>query len=223
MLAMQIEDQNHCNVPMSLMVIYSIRQEHFMKKKNKELTVKQLAELFCHDDAPLGIIYNADPNWEKTLKVEWHVTEYFCCYEEIYHEKKRSSKQATLDAFYAKEQWERTQGLLVRHFCEWPPVLPFTVTHQAFLLLFKSDMSCIIIYDMQCIIIYITSILYLKDFNLTKVNNFCIFCRLWILGKRLGNPTIFFEGGMGVHNYGNKCYPLPYFILLCGFRKGILP
>lgn len=68
----------------------------------KVLTVKSLAEMLSTANSLLKKIEDMDPSAERYLLVERQINDALACYKQIYDEKKRQTKQATLDIFHKK-------------------------------------------------------------------------------------------------------------------------
>ncbi|XP_037768584.1 tigger transposable element-derived protein 1 [Chelonia mydas] len=62
----------------------------------KVLTIKVLAEAFQHLEAAMSLFEEHDPNIERSAPVNRDIYNTYCCYREIYKEKKRTSAQTSV-------------------------------------------------------------------------------------------------------------------------------
>lgn len=101
LLATWIEDQNQKRIPLSQMTITE-KEEEEEEEPPKRFTVKGLAEMFSTFNSALKQAEDMDPNAERYLLVERKINDAIACYRQIYDEKKRQTKQTTLDIFLKK-------------------------------------------------------------------------------------------------------------------------
>lgn len=106
MLAYWAENQNHCNILMSL--------------------------FYCVDKTQHATLMMQTLNRERSSNVAQEVRECYCCNEEL-NKEKRTCKHDILDSSGGRGR-ARDPLLtpLLQHLCKWLPMLDFYVTHQAF-------------------------------------------------------------------------------------------
>jgi hypothetical protein len=70
----------------------------------RTLTLKRKSLAFSHAEEGLDILAKDDPNRERNFKVHRNVMERLRCYYELCKEKKKQTKQSTLNAFFGRKE-----------------------------------------------------------------------------------------------------------------------